>query len=92
VDSYRLSSCLCRGYGSCKKIGKNKIQTIEKTYPVTQRTRHLLNTECPEAHGKDMGQECKKEEDRIDLPDILDCIFIDGEEQDYDQDEKGEPD
>jgi hypothetical protein len=39
-----------------------------------------------------MSQKCEKEEDRIDLPDVLDCIFVDGEEQDNNQNEKGEPD
>ena len=43
VNSHRLSSCLCGSYGCCKKVGKNKVQTVEKTDPVTQRTRHLLD-------------------------------------------------
>jgi hypothetical protein len=31
-----------------------------------------------------MGQECAKKEEWIDLPEIPDSIFIDGEEQDND--------
>jgi hypothetical protein len=39
-----------------------------------------------------MGYECTKEEEWIDLLEILNSIFIDGEEQDNDQNEKREPD
>ena len=39
-----------------------------------------------------MSQECQKKEERVDLFEVLDRIFVDGKIQDDNQDEEGKSD